>query len=241
MKKFFLFLLLISSFFLSGCTYVMYENAAEGRALNRYIQRDLFRHDNFTTYVNDIYKKHVQQTLKVEYTITPLFGESQVTYLTATIIEQSSSSNYVYAIMPLMPIDATIGTKTGVIVYDYVNDDYTAAIIDLSEELGIMLIRYKTATTTYTLANNRTIIFPLEGQVVSVVGAQNQTNNRVELGIIDQVDQAFIYIRSSSEQSGNGSVVLNIYYEWIGIQIAVDGNIIKVIPAETIIDWINSR
>lgn len=238
-RKFFVVLLLIV-LMLSGCTYVVYDNPAEGKALNQYILKDLVYYENFSEYINNIYEDNIKQVLKVEHTKTRLFGESEITYLTAIIIEQPQNNNFVYAIMPLIPIDSSPNVTTKVKVFDYTNQSYNADIMKFSEELEIMLIRFQTISTNFSIAKTHSINFPLEGQITAIIGSKNKTINSVELGIIKEADENnFIYIDAKTDIYGNGSMVLNINYEWIGMQINFNNNLIKVIPSNLIIDWLN--
>ena len=226
------FLMILLSFFISGCTFfVVEENSEEYRALsnqyNSYILSDVSQLENFQSFINDVTLTSSVASVMIEVKVYSSLGLLLETRHGSGVIFHQDSVNY-HIMTTYELTNINHGQTLSIEVSDYLGRTYRAFTRRDSEELGLSGIRIAKNSQRILGVLEIAEYAPLVGQPVMLIGYQRRIINALTMGMIIEVsyndEQELIHLKTSvlSDSFGNGGVMIDMNHKIIGIQYEVE-------------------
>jgi hypothetical protein len=237
MKKLLLLFLLL--FLLSGCTII--EDSKEYRDLskqfNQLVIEDLHNKDGFDQFYNEITKNMIPSNLKIHvkiYNEIGLLVENR--YGTAMIYHLIEGYYHALSTSSLISV---LDTQTfSIDIYDYLGNKYIAQ--NIKSNSAHPLISFQFVKTTVTL-NSLSIkpYTPVLNEPIFMIGNPNHTQNTILFGsYLGRNEQENMLTNIKTDALANGSAILNVAKDCIGIQIGFTQNTLIFLSATEILDFI---
>jgi len=226
------FIMILLSFFISGCTFfVVEEDTEEYRALaNQYddfILSDISQLENFQSFINGVTLTSSVASVMIEVKVYSSLGLLLETrYGSGVIFYQDSANYHIMTTFDLTNINQ--GQTLSIEVSDYLGRTYRAFTRRDSEELGLSGIRIAKNSQRVLGVLEIAEYPPLVGQPVMLIGYQRRIINALTMGMIIEVssndEQELIQLKTSvlSDNFGNGGVMIDMNHKIIGIQYQVE-------------------
>jgi hypothetical protein len=237
MKKLILLILLL--FFLSGCTIT--EDTKEFRDLSKQFDQlviqDLHTKDGFDQFFNDITKNLISANIKLHVMIYSEFGflvENR--YGTAMIYE--NSDGYYHALTTSFILSISNTQTFSIDIYDYLGNKYVAQGIKINP--NHQLVSFKFVQTTVILNTLPiTAYTPVLNEPIFMMGNPNHTQNTILFGsYLGLNDDLRMLSNIKTDAFANGSAVLNVAKQCIGIQIGFTANTLIFLSANEILEFL---
>lgn len=231
MKKF-TFIIILLSFFISGCSYfVVEEDSEEYRALasqyDNFILSDISQLENFQSFINGVTLTSSVASVMIEVKVYSSLGLLLETrYGSGVIFYQDNVDYHIMTTYHLTSINQ--GQTLSIEVSDYLGRTYRAFTRRDSNELGLSGIRIAKNSQRTLGVLEIADYAPLVGQPIMLIGYQRRIINALTMGMVVEVtyndDEELLNLKTSvlSDNFGNGGVMIDMNHKIIGVQYQVE-------------------
>jgi len=226
------FIMILLSFFISGCTiFIVEEDSEEYIALSNqydnYRLSDISQLENFQSFINEVTLSSSVASVMIEVKVySPLGLLLETRHGSGVIFYQDSANYHIMTTYDLTNIEQK--QTLSIEVSDYLGRTYRAFTRRDSEELGLSGIRIAKNSQRKLEVLPISEFPPLAGQPVMLIGYQRRIINALTMGMIVEVtyndEHELINIKTSvlSDNFGNGGVMIDMNHKIIGIQYQVE-------------------
>ncbi|MDO9628664.1 MAG: hypothetical protein Q7I99_02085 [Acholeplasmataceae bacterium] len=243
MKKF-AFIMILLSFFISGCAiFVVEEDTEEYIALSNqydnYILSDISQLKNFQAFINSVTLNSSLASVMIEVKVYSQLGLLLETRYGSGVIFHEDSANY--HIMTTYDLTSTQSRQTiSIEVSDYLGRTYRAFVRREYSELGLTGIRFAKNSQRVLGVLSIAEHPPFVGQPVMLIGYQRRIINALTMGMVYETifdeDDKLIIMKTNvlSDNFGNGGVMIDMNHKIIGIQYQVTNGFTYAYGLDTI-------
>lgn len=239
MKK--LLILLIFLLILSGCTFT--EDTKEYRDLSmqfdELVIRDLHNKDGFDLFFNDITKQLIPSNIKLHVKVYNNLGLLIENRFASGFIYQNASGYY-HAMTVSSLVLVSTNQSYVIDVYDYLGNKYTARDIETDDNFPIITFKFMESITSLKSLPVRPYL-PIINEPIFMIGNPNHTQNTILFGSYKGFNEDNLSITNiKSDLFAQGSAVMNVQMNLIGIQIDFNEDGLLYLSAEQILSFLES-
>jgi len=216
---------------LSGCFgIVSEEDSDEFRALSAqyetYVKNDIIEVEQFESFVNQTTFESIMSSVMIKVQIYSGVHNLVETRYGSGVIFAVGAYNYV-----LTTFDLTSAESNLIVTYqvaDYQGRTANAYIDVVSEEYGLAVLRFVRILSNHLPAISFAEQDSLQGEPVMLFGYKGEVMNSMSMGLVTEPNtqienlNGYMYTSIPSDVYSNGSAIININNELLGIQIGVE-------------------
>lgn len=225
---------------LSGC--VFQENTTEYQQLSnqfeQYQMHDIIDDFQFEALLEHVTYQATISALKIEIRVYTALGFLIETRFSSGFIFAQNQDFY-YVMTDLLTTEVNEPYELWIEITDYKNETYRGYVVSRSETLGLSAIRFsKNPLKTLELPNFSQTM-PFTGEPVVMIGYVNRTLNGVRMGLVTGYETSsnlntIMNTSIPTDHFANGSLILNIHAQVIGIQFDFSNGVARAYDINTI-------